>query len=78
MTQLELAPVVRVPNRGTQHYELLTAMQSGERLTVKKALTEHGVYALSQRIGELRKMGWPIKSRTIETAGGARGILVDP
>lgn len=71
MTQLELMPV-RAPNRGTQHYELLTAMQNGERLTVAKALTQHGVYALSQRIGELKRMGWPILSRTIETTGGAR------
>lgn len=71
MTQLELEPV-RVPNRGTQHYELLTAMQAGERLTVAKALNKYGVYALSQRIGELKKMGWPISSRTVEAPGGAR------
>ena len=72
MTQLELEAVVRIPRKGTQHYELLTSMQAGERLTVAKALNEHGVYALSQRIGELKKMGWPIQSRTIETNGGAR------
>jgi hypothetical protein len=72
MTQLELEPVVSIPKRGTQHYELLTAMQAGSRLTVKVALERHGVYALSQRCGELRRMGWPILSRTIETAGGAR------
>lgn len=70
MMQLELAPV-RTPNRGTQHYELLIAMQAGKRLTVAKALTEHGVYALSQRIGELKRMGWPIKSRMIDV-GRAR------
>jgi hypothetical protein len=71
MTQLELMPV-RLPNRGTQHYELLMAMQAGHRLTVAKALTEYGVYALSQRVGDLRKLGWPIMSRTVETHGGAR------
>ncbi|MHB1326880.1 MAG: helix-turn-helix domain-containing protein [Gemmatimonadales bacterium] len=71
MQQLELAPV-RIPNRGTQHYELLTAMQQGKRLTVAIALTEHGVYALSQRIGELKRMGWPIHSRTVEVRSGAR------
>lgn len=69
--QLELMPC-RVPVRGTQAYEILMALQDGKRLTVAKALTEHGVYALSQRIGELKRMGWPISSRTIETAGGAR------
>jgi hypothetical protein len=72
VTQLDLEPVVRIPNKGTQHYELLMAMQAGERLTVAKALNQYGVYALSQRIGELKKMGWPISSRTIEAAGGAR------
>lgn len=71
MTQLELMPV-RMPKQGSQHYELLMAMKQGKRLTVARALTEHGVYALSQRVGELKRMGWPILSRTIETAGGAR------
>lgn len=49
------------------------AMQQGARLTVAKALTEHSCYALSQRVGELkREYGWPIKDRFIDTAGGAR------
>lgn len=62
----------RLPKKGTQHWTLLLALQAGERLTVAKALTEYGCYALSQRMGELKKMGWPIRSRTIETQGGAR------
>ena len=48
MTQLDLIAPCRVPERGTQCYELLMAMQRGARLTVAKAITEHGVYALSQ------------------------------
>ena len=65
--QLELLPEERIPPRGSQCYELLMAMQNGVRLTVKMALDQYGVYALSQRIGDLkRKYGWPIKSRTIE------------
>lgn len=64
MTQLDLVPECKVPERGTQCYELLMAMMQGARLTVAKALTEHGVYALSQRVGDLRReYGWPIKSR---------------
>lgn len=64
MTQLELVPECRVPDKGGQLYELLMALQQGARLTVAKALNEHGVYALSQRMGDLRKeYGWPIKSR---------------
>ena len=66
MTQLELIAECRLPERGTQCYELLMAMRQGVRLTVAKALTQYGVYALSQRVGELkRKYGWPIKSRTV-------------
>lgn len=68
MTQaeLELEPRVRMPERGTQCYELLLAMQAGARLTVKVALERHGVYALSQRIGDLkRRYGWPIQSRMV-------------
>ena len=47
-------------------------MQDGERLTVAKALSEYGVYALSQRCGELRKMGWPIKSAMKTLKNGKR------
>ena len=66
MTQLELIAECRLPERGTQCYELLMAMRQGVRLTVAKALTQYGVYALSQRVGELkRKYGWPIKSRMV-------------
>jgi hypothetical protein len=66
VTQLELIAECRLPERGTQCYELLMAMRQGVRLTVAKALTQYGVYALSQRVGELkRKYGWPIKSRMV-------------
>lgn len=60
---MDLLIECKVPERGTQCYELLIAMQRGVRLTVAKALTEYGVYALSQRCGDLRDMGWPIQSR---------------
>lgn len=73
MTQLDLLePRTKVPQRGTQAYEILMYLQAGKTLTVAKALTELGVYALSQRVGELKKQGWPICSRTVETNGGAR------
>jgi hypothetical protein len=65
--QLALLPECRVPERGSQCYELLVAMQRGDRLTVKVALEQHGVYALSQRVGDLkRKYGWPVKSRAVK------------
>lgn len=73
MTQLDLLePRCKIPDRGGQLYEILMYLQSGRRLTMAKALMELGVGALSQRIGDLKRMGWPIKSATIETNGGAR------
>lgn len=66
VTQLDLIAECRMPDRGTQAYELLMVLQRGARLTVGKALMEHGVYALSQRMGELRReYGWPIQSRFV-------------
>lgn len=73
MTQLELVVECIVPPRGSQCYELLAAMKAGARLTVAVAMSQHGVYALSQRCGELRReFGWPIRDRWVETNGGAR------
>lgn len=59
------APRCIVPDADTQLGTILRALQRGERLTVAQALTEYGCYALSQRIGDLRRMGWPICSRTV-------------
>lgn len=70
MTQLDL--IAKVPATNTQHYKLLRAFERGEQLTVAEALTQYGVYALSQRVGELKRMGWPIVSEPFETSGGAR------
>ena len=50
----------RVP---TQHEMILAALKAGDRLTVLEALQRFDVYALSQRIGELKKMGHDIKSK---------------
>jgi hypothetical protein len=74
VTQADLCfdALVKLPTQGTQNYRLLMAMQNGERLTVAAALNEYGVFALSQRCGELKRMGWPIRSRMVDTAGGAR------
>ena len=55
----------------TQLEQLADALDRGERLTVAVALEKYGVYALSQRMGELaRKWGYPVESRTIETPTG--------
>ena len=61
-----------MPNE-SQHQlrDILRELQTGRRLTVAVALSELGVYALSQRIGELRRLGWPIERTMIRTRGGA-------
>lgn len=69
-----LEPRCRIPeNRHGQLYDLLFALKSGKRLTVKTAIEQHGCYALSQRMGELKRdYGWPIQSRMIEVRPGTR------
>lgn len=53
-----------------QLWALLGALGRGERLTVASALAEYGCYALSQRMGELKVLGWPVRSQRIKVASG--------
>lgn len=69
---LEFAPPCQLPEEGTQCRLLLSAFKRGEYLTVMDALTKYGVYALSQRAGELRRMGWPIQSEMRTLPNGKR------
>lgn len=55
----------------TQHDVIIRHLEEGGTLTVAEALFTYRVYALSQRIGELRRRGHPIKSEFIRTGGGA-------
>lgn len=68
MTQLEL---VQYPT-AKKTKKVLEALQAGARLTVAKALNELGVYALSQEVGRLERMGWQIARETVETSPGTR------
>lgn len=63
-----------LPKVGTQCHALLALLIMGGRFTVASALAEPKlrIYALSQRIGELKRMGWDIGSEWVETEGGAR------
>lgn len=54
----------------TQIEQLADAFDRGEALTVAVALSKYGIYALSQRCGELWRMGYPVESRTITTPTG--------
>lgn len=50
---------------------LANAFDRGEHLTVASALSLYGIYALSQRCGELsREWGYPVESKTIKTPTG--------
>ena len=69
---IEFSRPVEVPDAGTQCGVLLRAFKRGESLTVAEALTRYGVYALSQRVGELKRNGWPIKSEMVTLPSGAR------
>ena len=44
----------------------------GESLTVGEALMKYGIYALSQRVGELKREGFPVKAETLKLPSGKR------
>ncbi len=46
---------------------ILKALVNGEKLTVGKALQKYHCYALSQRIGDLKRLGWKIRDRWLVT-----------
>jgi hypothetical protein len=56
----------------TQAEILMDAFDRNEKLTVLSALTKYGIYALSQRCGELNKMGYPVASETIKLPSGKK------
>lgn len=72
MTQLDLLVECRVPDRGTVSYEILMALKSGERLTPLSALEKFRCLSLSQRVGELKRAGWPIVSEMVAVPSGKR------
>ena len=67
MTQVDLCfdTPCKLPEHGSQCWELLMAFQRGERLTTMDAFSKYGITTISQRVGELkRKYGWPIKTQS--------------
>jgi hypothetical protein len=71
MTQTDLE-FARVPARDTMTYELLNALKNGERLTPLSALEKYRCFSLSQRMGELRRSGWPICSQMVTVNSGKK------
>ncbi len=62
-------PPVRVapemPKDGSQCHRLLVAMTQGEKLRPWESKERFGVMALSQRMTDLRKLGWPVISTPV-------------
>ncbi len=56
----------------TQLEQLADALDRGERLTVAVALDKYGIYALSQRCGELLRGGYPVQSQFINLPSGKK------
>ena len=58
--------------RATQASRILAHLKAGRRLTQLDAEEEFGCRRLAARIGELRKEGFPVESRMVETSSGAK------
>lgn len=56
----------------SQRLEILRHLAQGYSLTPLDALERFNCFALSQRIGELKREGWPIESRMITTKSNKR------
>lgn len=56
----------------SQRLDILAALQQGRSLTPLDALREFGCLTCSQRVTELRKKGWPIRSKLVEVSEGKR------
>ena len=58
--------------RPTQAGHILAYLRAGNRITALEALDAFGCFRLAARIHELRRDGWQISERTVETRGGKR------
>ena len=59
-------------SKPTQAGRILAHLRAGNRLTALEALEQFGCFRLAARIHELRREGWQIEERTVETRGGKR------
>lgn len=52
-----------VPPEGTKQYQLLARLLRGERVDPFTALMEINLPTVNARASELRRMGWPVRSK---------------
>ena len=57
---------------GTQTERILSHLLAGGSITALQALDLYNCSRLAARIEELKRGGWPIVSRLVETGGGKR------
>jgi hypothetical protein len=69
--ELTFAPA-ETHKRPTQANRILRYLKEGNRITALDALESFGCFRLAARIHELRREGWAIEERTVETANGKR------
>jgi len=58
--------------RPTQANRILRYLEAGNRLTALEALERFQCFRLAARVHELRRDGWNVQERTVETRGGKR------
>jgi len=69
--ELAFAPAEK-HKRPTQAGRILAYLREGHRITALEALELFGCFRLAARVHELRREGWQIVERTVETATGKR------
>jgi hypothetical protein len=69
--ELTFAPA-ETHKRPTQAGRILAYLRAGHRITALDALELFGCFRLAARVHELRREGWQIIERTVETASGKR------
>ena len=69
--ELSFAPA-ETHKRPTQAGRILAYLREGHRITALEALEIFQCFRLAARVHELRREGWNIIERTVETASGKR------
>lgn len=59
-------------SKPTQAGRILAHLRAGHRLTALEALERFQCFRLAARVHELRREGWQIAERTVETPSGKR------
>ena len=69
--ELSFAPA-ETHKRPTQAGRILAYLREGHRITALEALEKFQCFRLAARVHELRREGWQIAERMVETGSGKR------